>query len=364
MIPKTPSGFRDCLPTEAAWRLSLKEKINESFRLWGYLPVETPALELVDVLEMDGKLASSPFEFFDGDGQLLVMRPDVTLPVARMSALRLNAQEGPLRLCYAQPVFMGGDGAYGQSRQVTQAGIEFIGRGGALADAEVIVLLFETLAAAGLEDFTVAIGTVAVLNALVNEASDDASWRADVFAAFHRSDLVAVDRLADDERAKPVYAEAIGKLSRVRGGAEAIQACRDIVRPLGCEDGLDSLERSFELACKNIPTGRLMVDFSVISSFDYYTGMVFKAFAPQVSSAIASGGRYDRTLASFGCDRPAAGFAVSLEQLMQALSAEGARPPAVGPERELAALPAEELFAKARELRRTGVSVAIGEELR
>ena len=127
MIPKTPRGFRDVLPTEAAWRLSIKEAINERFKLWGYLPVETPAVELLDVLEMGGELSNTPFRFFDSDNDLLVLRPDVTLPVARMTALRLDGHEGPFRLCYAQHVFTENDSTYGQDRQVMQAGIEFIG---------------------------------------------------------------------------------------------------------------------------------------------------------------------------------------------------------------------------------------------
>lgn len=362
MIPKTPRGFRDVLPTEAAWRLALKGAINERFKLWGYLPVETPTLELLDVLDMDGGLSSTPFRFFDGDNQLLVLRPDVTLPVARLTALRLKGQDGPFRLCYDQSVFVENDSTYGQDRQLRQMGVEFIGARGAVADAEVLVLLFEALQAAGLEDFTVAIGTVGVLNALVWEACDDARWRADVLAAFHASDIVALDRLMDDERAKPIYAQAISKLARIRGGAEAIEACRALVQPLGCERELDELERAFELVTDNVAAGRLMVDFSIISSFDYYTGMVFKAFAPEVPVALASGGRYDATLASFGFPQPAAGFAIVLEQLMQALETQGVRPPDVGPERTVYNEDAHAMFAQAAELRAQGIRVVLGGE--
>ena len=360
MIPKTPRGFRDVLPTEAAWRRALEGKIDHRFELWGYLPVETPTVELLDVLELDGELAQMPFRFFDSDNQLLVLRPDVTLPVARLTALRLRGQEGPFRLYYDQSVFGENDSTYGQERQVRQAGVELIGAGGALADAEVLALLFEALADAGLKDFTVAIGAVGVLKALVSQASDDASWKEAVFAAYHASDIVALDALVGDGRAKPIYAQAIGKLARIRGGKEAIGACRELVAPLGCEQGLDDLERSLELVGADLPAGRIMVDFSIISSFDYYTGMVFKAFAPEVPVAVASGGRYDGTLASFGFDQPAAGFAIVLEQLMKALEAQGATPDAVGPEQVIYDADADSLFARARELREQGVSVALG----
>lgn len=362
MIPKTPRGFRDVLPTEAAWRLSIKEKLNERYKLWGYLPVETPTVELLDVLEMGGELKSTPFRFFDSDQQLLVLRPDVTLPVARMAALRMPDEEGPLRLYYGHQVFVENDSTYGQDRQVTQSGVECIGPHGAVADAEVLVLLFEALSAAGLGDFTVAIGTVGVLDALVEGASGDEGWKREAFAAFHGSNLVALDRLARDPRAKPVYAQAVSELARIRGGHEAIEECRALVAPLGCEDGLDDLERTCELVEANAPSGRLLVDFSVMSSFDYYSGMVFKAYAPQVAYAIASGGRYDHTLSAFGRSRPAAGFAIALEPLMEGLENQGGCPPSVGPEETVCDEDAQKMFEHARALRERGVRVVLGGE--
>ena len=362
MIPRTPRGFRDVLPTEAAWRLSIKEALNDRFKLWGYLPVETPTLELLDVLEMGGKLTDTPFRFFDSDQQQLVLRPDVTLPVARMAALRMAGSEEPLRLCYAHQVFVENDSTYGQDRQVTQAGVECIGPQGAVADAELLCLLFEALAATGLSDFTVAIGAVGVLNALVEGASADAGWKREVLAAFHASDLVSLGRLAADGRAKPIYARAISKLARIRGGREAFQQCRELVAPLGCEDGLSVLERSYDLVTENVSCGKLLVDFSIISSLDYYSGMVFKAYVPQVAKAVASGGRYDHTLAKFGADRPAAGFAISLEPLMQGLEEQGVNPPQVGPDRVVEGQDAQAMFAEARELRARGVRVVLGGE--
>ncbi len=361
MIPKTPRGFRDVLPTEASWRRSIESAINRQFELWGYLPVETPSVELLDVLQMDGELSNMPFRFFDSDNDLLVLRPDMTLPVARMTALRFSKQEGPFRFCYSQHVFTENDSTYGQDRQAKQAGVEFIDRSGYVADAEVLTLLFESLASTGLKDFTVAIGTVGVLNALVDGASDDVEWKAEMFKAFHESDLVAVDRLAADDRAKPVYTDAISKLARIRGGAEAFDECRALVKPLGCEDGLDDLQRTYELVMENIDAGKLMVDFSIISSFDYYTGMVFRAFAPSVPAALASGGRYDRTLESFGRKAPAAGFAIVIEQVMQALEVQGVRPELVEPEVVFDEDP-RAMFARAKELRAKGTRVSLGEE--
>lgn len=365
MIPSTPRGFRDCLPTEAAWRQAVDRRVRDSFASWGYLPIETPTLERLEVLEMAGALSDTPFRFFDSDNNLLALRPDCTLPAARLTALRLRGKEAPFRLCYSQRVFREHDSMYGEDREFTQMGIEFIGRTGAMADAEVICMLFDALAAAGVRDFTVALGTVNVLNALVAGAGGDESWQAQVRAAFHSSDFVAVDRLSVAEGIRPVYGRAISELNRIRGGLEAIERCRELVEPLGCDDGLDQLEAVFKLVDSTEEAGTLLVDFSVISSFDYYTGIVFKAYAPGLGQSLGSGGRYDTTLEAFGRKEPAAGFALGLERVMKALEAQGAQPPSVWPDEVVEPQEgetAQQVFARAAALRRQGKRVVIGGE--
>ena len=241
-------------------------------------------------------------------------------------------------------------------------GIEFIGRAGYIADAEVLSVCMEALAAAGVRDFTVAIGTVGVLNALVRSACDDDAWRDQVLRAFHKSDMVAVDALSCVDGVKPTYGKAIAQLARIRGGAEAFEACRAICEPLGCVDGLDELEKTYELVVANTRSGKLIVDFSIVSSFDYYTGLVFKAYAPQVPASLASGGRYDTTLVAFGRNEPAAGFAIGLERVLAAIEAQGATPPDTRAQETLHGNDPYELFAQAARLREQGIRVELGGE--
>lgn len=372
MIPKTPRGFRDVLPTEAAWRRKISDAICGSFALWGYVPIETPAVELAEVLDqttsLDGTTAQfttsseSTFRFFDSDSNLVVLRPDVTIPVARLTATRLRDEKGPFRFYYAQSVFTERESTYGQERQFTQLGIELIGAAGYVADAEVLSACMEALASVGVRDFTVAIGTVGVLMALVRSASDDGEWRDRILRAFHKSDIVSVDELSRAEVVKPAYGNAISKLARIRGGKEAFAACRELCEPLSCVDGLDELERTYDLVVANIESGSLIVDFSIISSFDYYTGIVFKAYAPEVPASLASGGRYDTTLVAFGRNEPAAGFAIGLERALAAVKAQGGTPPDVRPQQCIEGEDPYETFAQAASLRKQGVRVVLGGE--
>ena len=322
----TPAGFRDFSAEEAALREEITYNVQQLFAKSGYTPIETPTLEIMDVLEAGGHVPASPFKLFDSQGELLAMRPDVTMQVARMCSTRYAGCTAPLRFRYTQRVFREADTRLqAVTREMTQIGIECIGQKGAAADAEVIGLMTEALIAAGVPDFKLALATVGVLRALLAASQGTPAWQKSILQAYHASNFVDLDALTESESARFAasgaradVARAIRLLARIRGGQEAIAAARLLVEPLKCADGLDEFEQTYALLCARGLRERIMIDFSVMSSFDYYTGVVFEAYAPQIGTSLGSGGRYDHMLAAYGQDRPAAGFAFYLEQVMTA----------------------------------------------
>ncbi len=326
----TPPGFRDVLADEATARERIARAVQDGFAARGYVPIETPTLENMQVMQVGGRLPRTPFKFFDAKGDLVTLRPDVTLQVARMCATRLGNQPGPFRFRYMQRIFREAEGQLkADVREKTQIGIECIGEKGPEIDAEVVELFASALATAGVRSFKLSLATVGVLRALLAASGATDAWCARVLEAFHASNFVALDRLCGagpdgraDElcegAAAPVFADAIRALARIRGGREAIDAVRALVAPLGCEDGLADFARTYDLLAADGLADNLLVDFSVMSSFDYYTGIVFEAFAPDLGTPLGSGGRYDNMLGSYGEDRPAAGFAFTLEEAMAA----------------------------------------------
>lgn len=332
MNRSTPTGFRDVLPDEAAERERITRSVQDLFARVGFRPIETPTLEALDVVNAGAHLPASPFRFFDSQGDLLAMRPDVTVQVARMCSTRLAAADGPLRLRYTQRVFRETEGtAQVAPREMTQIGVEALGESGWQTDAELVSLLLRALKLANVTQVTLAVATVAPLRALLERSGGSAAWKQAVLAACHASDFVELANLtdgqalapaADGQGVAPAYAQAVQDLVHVRGGVEAIEAARRITEPLGCADGLDDLAAVCQEVARACPDARILVDFSALSSFDYYTGIVFEAFSPHLGSSLGSGGRYDHMLAAFGTERPAAGFAFSLEQAMAAAQAE------------------------------------------
>ncbi len=319
MALATPRGMRDILPEEALWRERIIANATRRFSEKGYLPVETPMLEARDLLAPGDVDDNQAFRLFDRDGAQLVLRPDVTLPIARMVSARLAGEPGPWRLRYTAPVFCETDPLRGESRQFTQLGIELIGQEGVEADAEVLSLADGALAAAGLSDYAIALGTVQPMNSLLDASGLPEVECAQVRAALRDNDLVAFDELVDAAQTLPDrFRQALHGLVRLQGGRETVEAARALIEPCGCLEasGLDRFAQLIETACL---TGRLVVDFSLTGSFGYYSGMVFLAVVPGMGVSLGGGGRYDHVFERFGEPRAAAGFALSLDGLQEAL---------------------------------------------
>ena len=359
MRPVTARGFRDVLPAEAAEREALVARIGEAFSAWGYGLVETPVVERLDTLEAAvGPLEGVAFRLIDLDGRVLALRPDMTVPIARLAASRLYGEPGPHRFRYAAEVFREHESLRGQSRQFTQVGVEFIGAAGPAADAEMIAVMVEGLRAAGLSSFSVVVGTVAVLAAIVDAAEMPPAWGAQVLSAAHDRNLVELDRLAEEPGVRPEAARALRAVPRVRGGREAVAACREAASACGCGEALDELDATLALLAAAGVADSVAVDFSVMRSFEYYTGLVAEAYAPGLGVPLGGGGRYDGVLGAFGAPAPAAGFALGLERISIALLEQGAQPVARSLDAVLGGAPEVALVA-AQELRAAGWRVAL-----
>lgn len=359
MRPVTPRGFRDVLPAEAAEREVLTLRLSDAFAAWGYERIETPVVERLDALEAAaGPLEGTAFRLVDLDGHLLALRPDLTVPIARLVSSRLAEVAGPVRFRYAGEAFREHESLRGQARQFTQVGVELVGACGPEADAEVIAVLADALRTVGFERFTVAVGSVEVFNAVVAAAGMPESWGADVLAAAHERNFVELQRLADLPGVAETAARALREVPRIRGGREAIARCSDVASACGCDATLGALDETFALLEAAGVHESVMVDFSVMRSFDYYTGIVIEAYAPGLGLPIGGGGRYDGVLEAFGAPRPAAGFALGLERLSIGLLEQGVDVPVRRLDAVLGGPAAEALSAAAR-LREAGWRVAI-----
>ena len=327
MIAATPRGFRDILPTEALARERINDTVRGVFSAHGYLPVETPLLEDRATLERASRIHDTPFQLFDADGNLLMLRPDLTLPVARLVAGRVADGDLPARFRYSAPVVREQQSLRGQPRQFTQVGVELVSADGPAAEAEVVALLAEVLEALEVPGWRVVVGSVKPLTSLLATCAPSEAFRDRVLELVHDSDLVTLDELIDEAGLDPASARALHEVCRMHGGLEVVDRIQALLDEAGVPAGSRGVTELRELAAALGPlfeAGRASFDFSIINSFDYYTGIIFKGYAEGVAASLGSGGRYDAVLANLG--RPglaAAGFALSLERLQEVLGEPG-----------------------------------------
>lgn len=324
MEASAPRGFRDYLPKESARREAISYRIGQLFSEAGYGLIETPVVEGLDVLQTGLRNdAGNSFRFVDIDGRMLALRNDLTVPIARIVATRFAHIDPPYRLRYCADVYREQESLRGQARQITQLGIESIGEGTVEADAEVVELAIQGLIEAGLQNFTVHISDVSIFTRIASEYQPNSGWAAQVCEAAHSGDYIKVQELCSNPNLDPNASRALQTLLMTKGGAEALGVCEETLGTLS-KAATQSLDRLSALVNKLIAAGLeqyIVVDFSVMREFSYYTGMVFEIYAPSTTEALGGGGRYDTVLTSFGRDLPAAGFVYNLDVVIDALVA-------------------------------------------
>lgn len=280
----------------------------------------TPALEYLDTFSR-GFGAPSPAGWFvvvDRTGELLALRPEMTVPVARFIATRWS--ELVARLYYVGSVFRG-EAHRGTSREFLQAGVELVGQAGTDADAELVALAVEALRACGVAHVKIGLGHAAFLRAALDAADFEEGDRGAAQAALYRRDFVTLASLV--ESAPSPTRRVLLDLPSLRGpdalqraralgvGREAVEELAQVLAALGPYDVADQVE----------------VDLGIIRDFDYYTGLVLEAYAPGSGAPLLGGGRYDQLLERFGTSRPAVGFAVHLERVLPVCDAVASSPP-------------------------------------
>jgi len=358
-----PEGVKDRLPREAARLSGLGERLLAAFAAWGYRPVTTPAFEFMDTVSAGLTAASREdlYQFFDRRGRTLALRPDMTTPIARLVATKLAGEPLPLRLSYWADVFRHQGRKSGALHEVWQAGVELVGAAGAAADAEVVALACEALAATGLEGYKVGLGHVDFVEGLFAYAGLSTAASDELKEALVLRDFVAYEKGVATAGVKAETADLLLSLMSFHGDWQAALSRYSGVDNARVKRALAQLGETLGFLAAAGVQEQVALDLGLARSFGYYTGVVFEAFAPGVGLPVLGGGRYDGLLGEFGPPQPATGFAMDAEALLAALERQGKVAPDAGIDYLVAAAPDCEAKALARTvaLRRQGLSVEL-----
>jgi ATP phosphoribosyltransferase regulatory subunit len=305
-IHPTPSGTRDVLPDEMREIGTIVEAVRGVFAARGYGEVHTPALEYEQVLTRGDPAAADPaYKLFDEQGNVLVLRSDMTIPIARVVGARYARSEPPLRFCYVAHAYRSVRPQRGQDREMLQAGIELVGVPGPAGSAEALTLLCETLDAAGLADYRIGLGDAGLYPALLDDHGVAPDARAAILHELQTRDFVGLERAVQRLGLGGAATAALLELPQRRGGTEVLDAAG------AAGDGL----RALITALPDAVARRIIVDLGLARSLAYYTGAVFEVYDAALGAPLGGGGRYDDLLGRFGRDLPAAGWALNVERL-------------------------------------------------
>ena len=321
-VYQVPYGTKDILPGEMKTRRAVENAIADVFDKWGYDEVKTPDFEYVDTFGEAG--AKGDFRFFDRSNNLLVLRNDMTAPIARLTATRLQSGEKIKRLCYLANLYRYEEIQAGRQCEFEQAGVEMLGASGAAADAEVIVLAAQAMKAAGLQKFAISLGHVDFINGLAEEAGFDAQQLKQLKIYLRRHDAVAMQQLAASmQELRPEIKNLFADFLFLQGGIELLDRLEQIITNEKCLNALHDLRKIYKLVEAYGAAEYLSFDLGLYRSLDYYTGMLFEIYLPEIGYPVAGGGRYDKMMQRFGLHCPATGFALGVDRVLLARERNG-----------------------------------------
>jgi ATP phosphoribosyltransferase regulatory subunit len=305
---RIPPGTRDVLPDEMRELRAISSRMREAFEDAGYGEVHTPALEYEEVLRRgEEHAAGARYRTFDEQGEVLALRSDMTIPIARVVGTRYADASPPLRFCYFAHAWRAVERGVGEPREFLQGGLELIGASGPEGDAEVVALTIEALDAVGLRRHRIGIGDGSLYRTLLRDLDVPEDRHMPLLECLSRRDLVGLERVLSDLPDRDLL---VG-LPELRGGSEVLEHA----------EGLRALHGILE---QRGVADRVIFDLGLVRELGYYTGAVFEVYDPAVGFALGGGGRYDELLGRFGRALPACGVALDLQRVHLAQAAEEA----------------------------------------
>jgi ATP phosphoribosyltransferase regulatory subunit len=304
----------------------LNRSLIEVFERCGYGEVATPAIEYDEVLARgDGRTAASAYRFFDESGDLLALRSDMTVPIARLVATRFADAEPPLRLCYLASAYRAVRPQRGQMREFVQAGVELIGAPAPAGTVEVIEVLEATLDGAGLDRAVIGLGDADLYRQLLTEFGVEGEARDSIISRLAAHDLVGLEQeLGEVPGIGAEQCATCVALSQLRGGSEVLEQARGL-GGAAVERATARLQETYDALEERGVADRVQIDLGLLRDLGYYSGAILEVYDPALGHVLGGGGRYDGLMKRFGIDLPAAGFALYLDRVHLAQLEESRR---------------------------------------
>lgn len=313
-----PEGTRDLILKDCKGKKKLQKRIEDILNNWGYEEVITPTMEFYQTFNsgFQNLKEEDVYKFFDSKGRILVLRPDMTIPIARVCATKFNNTKEPIRLRYCSDVFRVHEILGGKKNEYTDCGVELIGLEGNKADLEILLTALETLKTLNNKNSNLEIGNIKFFNSVVKDLNLSEEDMLTLSKLVDRKSLQELDSFLDTLNISKEYKEFFKELPWLFGDANILTKARKYSFNDEIAEALDYLEKlSKELELFGYGEN-ITFDLGMIPRLNYYSGIIFKGYADGIGTTVLSGGRYDNLNATFGKDRPAIGFSINLDSML------------------------------------------------
>ncbi|MBD5520509.1 MAG: ATP phosphoribosyltransferase regulatory subunit [Lachnospiraceae bacterium] len=317
----TPEGVRDIYGDERERKLEVERLLGERIHSYGYRDIQTPTFEFFDVFSKEVGTTPSKelYKFFDKEGNTLVLRPDFTPSIARCAAKYFMDDDVPIRFCYKGNTFTNTSNLQGKLKETTQMGAELIGDDSVFADAEMIAMTIESLLHAGLKDFQVSIGNLEYFKGICAQAGLDEETELTLRELISGKNYFGAEDLLTHKNVEEKDREALLKTNDLFGSVDALDEAEKLVNNERSKQAIDRLKKVYQALCDYGVEKYVSFDLTMLSKYNYYTGIIFKGYTYGVGDAIVKGGRYDTLLGRFGKEAPAIGFMIEVDELLLAM---------------------------------------------
>lgn len=325
----TPEGVRDIYSTECAIKLMLQKNLHQVLKLYGFRDIQTPSFEFFDIFSRErGTVASKDmYKLFDKEGNTLVLRPDITPSIARCIAKYYKEEELPIRLCYIGNTYVNSTAYQGKLKEVTQLGAELFNDDSVEADAEMLAITIECLLQSGLKEFQLEIGNADFFRSLTLEAGfEDKEEIIKLRELIENKNMFGANEIVMTKDINDNLKQILLKLPELFGSLDILNYAKSITNNPRALSAIDRLEKLYDIMIEYGYEKYISFDLGMLSKYDYYTGIIFKAYTYKTGEAIATGGRYNNLVGQFGKECPAIGLAIVIDNLILALSRQNLLP--------------------------------------
>ena len=289
----TPEGVRDIYGREYACKLAVEQTLRARINSYGYEDIQTPTFEFFDVFSRE--IGTTPskelYKFFDKEGNTLVLRPDFTPSIARCAAKYFMEEKCPLRFCYMGNTFTNTSSLQGKLKEVTQMGAELINDDSVEADAEMISLVIEALKGTGLKRFQLSIGQVEYFKGLCQEAGLNEETEFELREFISGKNYFAAEELLLERSVQEPYRSVLLKVADMFGNMNSLTEARALVKNPRSLAAVERLEKIYDVLKLYGVEEYVSFDLGMLSKYNYYTGVIFKAYTYGLGDAVVKGGR-------------------------------------------------------------------------